>query len=46
MQEGTYVLAGRLLPDGRELTVYLLVTGTARLVVSPYEDSSTWDDGW
>lgn len=46
MQSGPEVLGGRLLPNGRELTAILLVTGTARLTVSPYEDCQWHDDSW
>lgn len=35
----------RLLPDGREVTVYPLTYGRARLVVGP-PNSDFYDDGW
>lgn len=35
----------RLLPDGRELVVYPLLTGTARLVVGLPTDFG-YDDSW
>jgi hypothetical protein len=39
-------LAARVLPDGRELVVYPLLTGTARLVVSAHPGAAVYDDGW
>jgi len=43
MRDGA--LACRLLPDGRELTVYPLLFGRARLCIgSP--DIDWYDDGW
>jgi hypothetical protein len=39
-------LAARILADGRELVVYPLITGTARLVVSARPGAMVYDDGW
>jgi len=38
-------LATRMLPDGRELVVYPLITGTARLVVG-LPGACVYDDAW
>jgi hypothetical protein len=39
MREGAY--AARILPDGRELAVYPLTFGRARLLLS----ATAWDEG-
>lgn len=38
-------LADRLMPDGRELVVYPLTFGRARLVIGT-PDSGVYDDSW
>lgn len=43
MREGS--LATRLLEDGRELTVYPMTFGKARLCIGD-PDSGMYDDGW
>lgn len=44
MREGA-VGPSKLLPDGRELTIYPLTYGRARLVVGP-PGEPFYDDGW
>lgn len=43
-REGAY--AERVLPDGRELVVYPLTYGRARIMLSEYADSPIALDSW
>ncbi len=45
MTEREGSIAQRMLPDGRELVVYPLFTGTARLVVGQPDDGGA-EDAW
>lgn len=45
MREGA-LFESKLLPDGREITIYPLTYGRARLVIGLASDNIGYDDSW